>query len=713
VTNPKRTSILRILSMMVLATVIFLSLISRLYYLQVIKAQDLREQSKRARTYIKYVPASRGWILDRHQKPLAVNSRSKKFTVTADRIRMRNIPNSEEKDIVGTVQEVGRILNLSPAEIQRHLDAFQQRNVIGRDLARGISEAEKERIEAAGIQGVKVTPEPSRFYPEGTLAAHILGYCGSDNEGLAGLEYALNDKLKGEQIIIEAEKDIHRRMIANRDITKNYKRGADVVLTIDSYIQYVLERELKNTYEKTEALQVNGVIIHPKSGDILAMANYPAFDPNHYQDYPKEVLVNSLLTNAYEPGSVIKPFTVIAALDTGVVTPETVIFCENGGYYFGNHTIRDDTHSFGNLSVHDILVFSSNIGTVKIAQKLGDGWREQASVLIDYYKRFGFKHYGDPPTSDIPGESVGILKPVHQWHPANMGAVPFGQGMMTNTLALTGAYAAIANRGLYQSPHIIKGFRTSDGYFYPREKPEPTRIVAHSVVEEVVEMMVDVTEHEEGTGRRIRIPGYHIAGKTGTAQKVDPKIGTYGRGKRIASFAGFFPAEDPEAVIVIAVDEPKKGKYGGEVTANAWKVITQELIAYWGLTPTVKDDPDLIAETEAISKTRKKQEEEQIFIPKTFGVNEVRPLPAQATVADVTESMPNLKGLPMRDAYLQLTMNGLRADFTGTGKVVWQSVAAGTIIDGSDFVGEIRCEPMLTDATVLPPTPPQIVKARP
>ena len=151
----------------------------------------------------------------------------------------------------------------------------------------------------------------------------------------------------------------------------------------------------------------------------------------------------------------------------------------------------------------------------------------------------------------------------------------------------------------------------------PGRSPNPP-IVAHSVVEEVVEMMVDVTEHEEGTGRRIRIPGYHIAGKTGTAKKVDPKICTYGRGKRIASFAGFFPAEDPEAVIVIAVDEPKKGKYGGEVTANAWKVITQELIAYWGLTPTVKDDPDLIAETEAISKTRKKQEEEQTFIPKTF-----------------------------------------------------------------------------------------------
>ena len=166
---------------------------------------------------------------------------------------------------------------------------------------------------------------------------------------------------------------------------------------------------------------------------------------------PKELIANSLLTNAYEPGSVIKPFTVIAALDTGVVTPETVIFCENGGYYFGNHTIRDDTHSFGNLSVHDILVFSSNIGTVKIAQKLGDGWREQASVLIDYYKRFGFKHYGDPPTSDIPGESVGILKPVHQWHPANMGAVPLVRDDDKHP-ALTGAYAAIANRDSIKAP---------------------------------------------------------------------------------------------------------------------------------------------------------------------------------------------------------------------------------------------------------------------
>ncbi|MBD3268394.1 PASTA domain-containing protein, partial [bacterium] len=546
------------------------------------------------------------------------------------------------------------------------------------------------------------------LYPEGDLAAHLIGYTGTGNIGRAGLEFSLNEKMKGTPHKILTKYTIKgrsRKPLADVDYTKIITRGADVVLTIDSYMQFVVERELAKVRKQFKAIYANAVVLHPKSGEILAMANSPSFDPNHYSDYAGELRKNRLLVDVYEPGSVIKPFTVIAALDQRVVTPEMKFYCEKGRFYFHGRTIRDDIHRFEDLSVHDILVRSSNIGTVKIAQRLApNDWRRQSALLYDYLRRFGFKHRGEKTLPVLPGETGGILRHPREWMPASIGAVPYGQEIATNSVTLAAAYAAIANRGVYQPPQIIKGYKTEDRLFYPRQPRDSYRIVRRDVVEEVVEMMVDVTEDPEGTGTNVRIPGYSVAGKTGTAQIPDPVHGGYKRGSRIASFAGFFPARDPQAVIIVMVEEPQNGKYGGEVAGPAWKAIAEELVAYWGISPTVPDDPLFVKAQEEHGRSKVEQMKAEMDRERTFGVTKMLRVPEDRDPnADLT-TMPNLIGLPIRQAYIALAKRGLTATFAGSGKIASQPIPAGTPIEQKGHIGKVECTAMLTDPNVADPS---------
>ena len=367
----------------------------------------------------------------------------------------------------------------------------------GEKLKKAVPESLKDKVEKAAIPGVEFKPSPARFYPEGSLAAHVLGFTGMDNNGLSGLEMTLNDNLEGFAQPVLADKDKRRRMIADADYAKIQTRGMDYLLTIDSYIQYVVERELKKACQKTSALKAHAVVMHPGSGEILAMANYPTFDPNNYNDFNLELRKNSLLTDVFEPGSVLKPFILSAALEQRVVTPQMSFYCEKGYYLFNKKTIRDDIHHFEDLTVHDILVRSSNIGMVKITQRLGENpydFRGQAKILHNYLSRFGFKNSGEKTTQYLPGETGGLLRTPDEWQPSSIGAIPFGQEISTNTLVLTAAYCALANRGLYCQPQVLLSKRRRDGLFQLVEKPKPERILSNRVAEQIVQMMIDVTE---------------------------------------------------------------------------------------------------------------------------------------------------------------------------------------------------------------------------
>lgn len=689
-----QVSFLRIGVLLIGTVAVFAGLIGKLYFLQIVKADKIVSSSERSRNFYKTIPPTRGLILDRNNRPLAQNTLT--YTVKAAKQSIDNV--------TAAILRIGAILDLSASEMNRHIAALQRKEVEGREIKKSVSEELKGRIEAADIPGIYVEPHTTRFYPEGSLAAHVIGYTGDDNTGLEGLEHSLNGRIEGTPQPIVTDKDIRRRMIADEDYTKIMTRGVDYVLTLDSYIQYVVERELKNVCEETAALQANAIVLHPASGDILAMANYPAYDPNRYAEFSPDIRKNRLLVDIFEPGSILKPFIMAAALEQRVVTPQMTFYCERGSFYFYGHTIRDDIHRFDNLTVHDILVYSSNIGMVKIAQRLGSGpndFRGQAEILQHYLRLFGFKNRNEKTTEDLPGETGGLFPA--KWWPATLGAVPFGQGISTNTLVLAGAYGALANRGVYRTPRIILGKRRSDGLFQASQPEKPTPVISNRVAEQIVQMMIDVTEDPEGTGRRVRIPGFHIAGKTGTAQKPDLKNGGYIPRARIASFAGFFPAENPQAVIIVVVDEPKNKKYGGEVSGPVFLKIAEELIAYWGLSPSDKNDPLYIAALNRKNKSTPNSASiaaSTVGFPIAFGVNKEMPISPWPTSPESPGVMPDLIGLPIREAVVRLAVNGLRGQFEGSGKVVAQSIPAGTALAGNEDVGIVRCEPVLTDPDI-------------
>ncbi len=701
----EQTILYRIGFLMMGAVVVFGALILRLYYLQVVSAEDIREDSRLARTYRLPLPASRGKIHDCNGKALALNQYL--YSVVADKLHMRShaakTNQSTDEVIEEALDRLNSYLNLPSEDFQNHIAKLKKENVKAREIERHISEETKQMIERANIPGIVFKDQLVRFYPEGTLASHVIGYTGRDNEGWAGVEHAFNDKLDTKQKVIVGDK-AGRKLIAEKDYTELLQQRVDLYLTIDSYIQYVVERELKKKVEEVDANYANAVVLDAKNGAVLSLANYPNYDPNHYKEYEEDIRKNRLLTDTYEPGSILKPFVMVAALDQKVVTPNNVFYCEEGSYHIHGKRIRDDIHRFDNLSAHDILVRSSNIGMIKISQRFGDDsddWRGQAKTLHKYLTLFGFKDRGADPILELPGESGGRLRPPSQWHPSSIAAIPFGQEMSTNTAVLAAAYNAIANRGLYRKPHLIKGYRGIDGIFYPKSPHSASRIVDQNVVEQVVQMLVDVTEDPEGTGRRVKIPGFRIAGKTGTAQKYDPATGTYGRNMRIASFAGFFPAEDPQVVIVVMVDEPKKAKYGGEVAGPVWKSIAEEIIAYWGLSPSY---PQEIARSEDETKPRTNIEiesgntnEAQL---RTFGVTKVMPFSHEQEWIIRRDEMPNLLHRPKRDAIVALARRGLKAEFRGNGKVVKQEISPGTSLSDPNHVGVIQCEPVLTDPDI-------------
>ncbi|MBZ0255607.1 hypothetical protein K8I31_06070 [bacterium] len=677
----QRIPVVRVLFLMLAASVAFVGLMGRLYYLQIVRAEETIERSERARKYTEELPPARGSILDRNNRPLAEGVW--RYTVTADLTRM--------KEPRVTLTKAGEVLGLSQEQIESHLNA--KVGLMGRPIQMDVTQDVKNELEAMKLPGIHFEKTDFRYYPEGTLAGPLLGFTGRDNNGLEGLELSQNDWLKGNSQEISSEKDPRRKMLAKEDYTKMITQGADAILTIDNYIQYIAERELQAVVDEYQAVQGYAVVMHAKTGEVLAIANAPQFDPNQYSKYPLNVRKNRAIANIFEPGSVVKPFVIAGALELGVVTPDTMIFCENGLYYFPKRPpIRDDIHKFGLISVHDVLVRSSNIGTVKIAQLTSDNWRGQAEVLYNTLSKFGF---GEKSTWDLPGESKGLLRAPSDWHPASIGAVPYGQEFETNALILTTAYCAMANRGLYRPAKLIRGFRGQDGIYITRDSEEPHRVISERTANQIIRMMVDVTEDPEGTGEKVRIPGFHIAGKTGTAQKYDPEIGTYGRGMHFASFCGFFPAEDPEIVITVVVDDPQHAKYGGAVAGPTWKKIAEEIIAYWGIAPTNQLDPLLdFKEEKTIAKKESKETKSE-----TFGVNRVLPAPIASSVDPYASSMPDLIGMPLRDAYVQLRLIGLTAHIEGVGKVMWQDPPAGAAI--ADLSGvELRCEPALTDPSL-------------
>jgi cell division protein FtsI (penicillin-binding protein 3) len=434
-------------------------------------------------------------------------------------------------------------------------------------------------LEEESMKGLEFIPAYCRIYPNKVLAAQVLGFSGTDDNGLEGLEFYYDKYLKGDEREWTIMKDALGRIFDSNETCEPGHNGKNLVLTIDNTIQYVAENALKTAVEQENAKSGIAIVMEPATGAIKALANYPTFNPNSYELYPKETWRNRAIADAFEPGSTMKIFVVSAALESGKCTPETMIFCENGRYQLGRNTIHD-THSYGSLTVHDVVKFSSNIGAAKIAAILGP------EILYDALKKFGF---GEITGIDCPAESSGQLRDYHAWRTIDNATIAFGQGVTVTPIQLVTAVSAIANNGILMKPHLVQAITDSNGQIIKTFSPqEVRRVISPETAQVMKEIMKSVTE-QGGTGTWAVPKGYTVCGKTGTAQKLNAE-GNYHNCNYNGVFVGFSPEQSPELTVLVVIDSPKKHHYGGVVAAPAFKDIICQAFNYLNVPPEI--DPE-------------------------------------------------------------------------------------------------------------------------
>ena len=452
-------------------------------------------------------------------------------------------------------------------------------------LQRKIGPEKAQEIEKHHIEGIGVVMESQRFYPKRALFGHLLGFAGLDNRGLEGVELKYDPSLRGEKGWLVVERDAHGKSIFPKGF--DYiapSRGKDLHLTVDEVIQYISERELDRVIEKSHAKGGTVIVMDPWSGEILSMAVRPRFNPNRVGEYHPSEWRNRAITDVYEPGSTLKIVTASAALEEKVVTPDEMIDCEEGAFFIAGTVIHDHT-PVGVVPFRQVVAKSSNIGTAKIAQRLGE------EKLVSYMRAFGF---GERLGIDLRGESPGLLRDPKQWSKRSLVSMAMGQEIGVTALLMVTAASVVANGGYLMIPHLIKevnegiegtAVRSVDPKSDRRAAPQTRRrVISEGTAKEMVRILGEVVS-KSGTAEQAAIPGYAVAGKTGTAQKIDPATGRYAPDRFVSSFVGFAPAEDPAVTILVIVDEPEGKGWGGTVAAPVFSAIGKEVLHYLKVPP--------------------------------------------------------------------------------------------------------------------------------
>ena len=509
------------------------------------------------------IPPLRGAILDRNGKELATNLRIPSIYA---------VPRlAGENEKAAAAEKLGHLLHLKPAFVRDRLS--REKSFVW--LKRKVSYEEADAIKKLELPYLGILKEYRRFFPQGDLMAQILGFSDVDNTGIEGIERFLNRDLRGRKGLRQTKRDALGREIKAFEAKQIPAiHGHQVQLTIDQYIQYLTERALDRAFTTWKAKGAMAIIMEAKTGKILAIANRPTYDPNHFEKSTTESRRNRVVTDMYEPGSVFKIVTASALLNENKITPETMIDCEKGAYRYGSHTLHD-VHSYGSLSFADVLVKSSNIGTVKAASRL------KPAVLNAYIQAFGF---GKLSGVDLPGEAPGYVRPAPQWSNTSPFNIPIGQEVMATALQMTVAMAVIANGGEWVKPYVIERVADQEGVVIREKKPLVKRRIIRP---EVAETMRGILRRvvEEGTGKKAMIDGIPVGGKTGTAQKVLPNGRGYSHSNFMSSFVGFAPADNPEFVMTVVLDDPKPLYYGGTVAAPVFKEVMETLLLSMGYVP--------------------------------------------------------------------------------------------------------------------------------
>jgi cell division protein FtsI (penicillin-binding protein 3) len=615
---------------------LFLVIAGRAFQLQVLQGERLMRLGERQHLKEWIVLPKRGALFDRAGEPLALSMESQSVYARPHRVQ----------DPEKLSRELAQILNLRISDVKQKLSSDKPFVWIKRQ----VSSPEAEKIQALNPAGVGMFYEPNRHYPQGQLAGQLIGFVGRDSEGLEGLELKYNDYIRGEAGSSVTERDaLGRRVLVQGVERLRIPPGSDVHLTLNTSMQHIAEKELEAAVLKYRAKAGVAIVIEPFTGEVLALANYPAFDPNRYSKQSAEQRRNRAVTDSFEPGSTFKTILAAAALEEGVVGKEDLFYCEMGKYSYAGKIIHD-THPHGWLPFSKILQVSSNIGFTKVAQKL------KKDRYFKYIEKFGF---GQISGIDVPGEVAGLLRRSESWSAIDLATHAFGQGISTTPMQMVMAYAAIANGGFLMRPYVTRRVVSPQGEVVLENQPHMVRrVISEKTSRSLASMLRDVT-NEGGTGMMANVDGFEVAGKTGTAQKADPVHGGYAAKKRVASFIGFVPANDPRLVALVLIDEPEVNVYGGIVAAPVFRNIAQASLRHLAVAP---------------------QQAAVIPVPASRPEALVRRLtkPNNSTATDAGDgSAPDFVGLSLREALEKAQTLNVKVRLHGNGYVVRQSPEAG------------------------------------
>lgn len=525
--NPK--SRIRIVTL--IAGILTSAVLIRLTYLNTVRSSFLEQQLNTRAMRTITLPAMRGTITDRNGQPLAVSTPVN--TIWADPSELSNLTSYQ-------LQNLAKYLGISIAELNKKLNDSSGKTFVY--LRRAISPDAAKSIMALEIDGIYKMQEYKRFYPSGDVTAHVVGFNNIDDRGADGMEYSADKVLIGVNGSKQIVRDLKGHVVENLGV-QSAKNGKEIALSIDDRIQFIAYNALKAQVEASKAKGGSAVVLDAKTGEVLAMVNLPTYNPNNRENVTPEMLKNRAATNVYDPGSIIKPLVVAKALDDGIVKPNTVF--DTRPYSVGPKLIKDD-HPMSSMTVAEIIQYSSDIGTSKIAMKYSP---EQ---MWNFYHQVGF---GQKLGTGFPGETKGILLPWQKWYPVDQALMSFGYGISVSLFQMAHAYTVFTNNGCM----LPVTFNKIDG----QDKPECEQVISPKTADTMRRILANTTE--EGTGKNARVTDYSVAGKTGTAQVLDG--GRYRNDRHVGSFAGFAPAIDPRIIVAVMIDQPSQGSYYGSQTA--------------------------------------------------------------------------------------------------------------------------------------------------
>jgi cell division protein FtsI (penicillin-binding protein 3) len=546
----------------------FAVVLFRLVSLQVLQAAELTAKADRQHQKTVSLEGARGTVVDRHGKVLAMNMEVPSVF---------GIPTALESP-AKTARSLSPVLHVRTDELEKKLR--QDRSFVW--LARKLDPEQGHRLEHMSMEGIGLVMEGRRFYPKGPLLAHVLGFAGMDGEGLEGIERRYESQLHGEKRIVILQRDAMGRTVFPKGQAEQVPAaGHSLVITIDEVIQYIAEKEVEEAVTKARAKSGTVIVLDPQTGAVLALAISPRFDPNAVASLTADRWRNRALTDAYEPGSTMKALVAAAALEEKVMKPSTMLYGENGRMTIAN-TVIHDHEKLGWMTFAQVIQKSSNIGAAKTGMALGD------QRLYRYLQAFGF---GQKTEIDLPGEAGGLVKHPREWGRRSLASISMGQEIGVTPIQMVSAVAALANGGVLMKPYVVSEVRDAQGKTLRQILPQvKRRVVSPETARTVTSILEGVVT--DGTGAKAAIPGFRVAGKTGTAQKIDSRTGAYSSTLLVGSFVGFVPADNPRLAMIVVIDEPQGESWGGTVAAPVFRRVGEQVLNYLGVS---SDEPVKLA----------------------------------------------------------------------------------------------------------------------